>query len=267
MENNASNYDMFDKLIANNKKAQSWTIFWVITLCLLAAAVLWMAFAVSEKNKTILDNYKTIYNQKLALQSQQEFLETKNLLIDSLVSNCNVAKNEIVKTYDSAIVQTENVLNAIVNTNAIAGVPVEITEMQQNEIKKANRSIQTVKTNIENIKINIKKPVTRLFIQYNNKENTGQVEQLLGNLKVKANYYVAPPEYIDNSFPTVIKFYNYQNKEDEELLKELVAKHFRLKPDNIDVKYETNPKIKSTIEIWIGTRPVNVRQMMIQKVN
>ena len=81
MENNSSNYDMFDKLIANNKKAQSWTIFWVITLCLLAAAVLWMAFAVSEKNKTILDNYKTIYNQKLALQSQQEFLETKNPLL------------------------------------------------------------------------------------------------------------------------------------------------------------------------------------------
>lgn len=266
MENNSSNYDMFDKLIANNKKAQSWTIFWVTALCLLAGAVLWMAFAISEKNKTILENYKTINQQELALQSQKEFLETKNLLIDSLVANCNVAKTEIVKSYDSAIVQTENALKAIV-TNAGTGTPEQITEMQQNEIRKASRGIQSVKANTENIKLNIRKTVTRLFIQYNNKDNSGQVEELLGYLKVKSNYYIAPPEYIDNSFPTVIKFYNYKNDEEERLLKELVAKQFRLKPDNIDVQYESNPKIKSTIEIWIGTRPVAVRQMMIQKAN
>ncbi len=259
MENNYSNYDMLDKMIANNKKAKSWTAFWMIILCLLAAAVLWMAFAISEKNKIISGKDKNISDLVLSFQTQAEVLEAKNRLIDSMITNCNVAKTEIVKSYDSAIVQTENALNAIVNTNVSAGVPVQITEMQQNEIRKANRGIQTVKANIENIKINIRNPVTRVFIQYNNKDNSGQVEQLLGNLKVKSNYYVAPPEYIDNSFPTVIKFYNYQNKEEEELLKELVAKQFRLKPDNIDVKYETNPKIKSTIEIWIGTRPVTKR--------
>lgn len=267
MENKFANYDMFDKLIANNKKAQSWTIFWVATLCLMAGAVLWMAFSMSEKNKIILENYKTITEQGLVLQSQKEFLEAKNLLIDSLVANCNVAKNEIVKTYDSAIVQTQNALQTIVSTNSNAGTPAEITEIQQNEIKKANRNIQIAQTNIQNIKINIRKPVTRLFIQYNNKDNAGQIEQVLGNLKVNANYYVAPPEYVDNSFSTVIKFYNFEDADQEKLLKELIARQFKLNPDNIPVKYETNPNIKSIIEIWIGTRPVAIRQMMINKAN
>ena len=258
MENKFANYDMFDKLIANNKKAQSWTIFWVTALCILAGVVLWMAFTISEKNKTISD-------QKLSIQTQSEFLETKSRLIDSLIANCNIAKSEIVKTYDSAIIRTENALQTIVNTNVAAGMPDEITQIQQNEIKKVNREIQYVKTNIEKIKVNIRKPVTRLFIQYNDKENSRQIEQLLGNLKVKSNYYLAPPEYIDNSFPTVIKFYNYKNEEEERYLTAVVARQFKINAADIDVTYETNTKIKSTIEIWIGTRQTDVQQLMLKK--
>ena len=258
MENKFANYDMFDKLIANNKKAQSWTIFWVTALCILAGVVLWMAFTISEKNKTISD-------QKLSIQTQSEFLETKSRLIDSLIANCNIAKGEIVKTYDSAIIRTENALQTIVNTNVAAGMPEEITQIQQNEIKKVNREIQYVKTNIEKIKVNIRKPVTRLFIQYNDKENSRQIEQLLGNLKVKSNYYLAPPEYIDNSFPTVIKFYNYKNEEEERYLTAVVARQFKINAADIDVTYETNTKIKSTIEIWIGTRQTDVQQLMLKK--
>ena len=53
MENNYSNYDMLDKLIGNNKKAKSWTAFWLIILCLMASTVLWLAYTISQKNKTI----------------------------------------------------------------------------------------------------------------------------------------------------------------------------------------------------------------------
>ncbi len=258
MENNYSNYDMFDKLITNNKKAKSWTVFWITALCLLAAAVLWMALDISKKNKTII-------TQKQALQTQTEFLEAKNHLIDSLVANCNVAKTEIVKSYDSAIVQTENAINAIVNSNANPGTPVQITEMQQTKLKEVSKSIQNVKTNLDYVKMDIRKSVTRLFIQYNNKDNSGRVEELSGFLKDHSNYYIAPAEYIDNNFPTVIKFYNYENAEEEDLLKNIVSKLFNLEPKNIPVNYEKNDKIKSTVEIWIGTKPSSVRQMMIQK--
>jgi|GEM_PF-4528786 len=258
MENKYDNYEMFDKLIANNKKAQSWTIFWVTTLCVMAGIVLWMAYSISEKNKTISD-------QKLSIQTQSEFLEAKSRLIDSLVVNCNVAKNEIVKNYDSAIVRTENALQTIVNTNAAAGMPAEITQIQQNEIKKVNKEIQYVKSNIEHIKVDIRKPVTRLFIQYNEKEDSRQVTQLLGDLKAKSNYYVAPPEYIDNRFYTAIKFYNYRNDDEAATLKDLVAKRFGLGQGDIKVEYETNAKIKATVEIWIDTRRADVQQLMIKK--
>ena len=73
MEPGFSNYEMFDKLIANNKKAHSWTIFWITVLCILAGAITWMAYDISEKKKTIAQ-------QKQALQTQEEFLETKNHL-------------------------------------------------------------------------------------------------------------------------------------------------------------------------------------------
>lgn len=257
MENNYSNYDMFDKLIANNKKAKTWTVLWITALCLLAAAVLWMAFNISEKNKTI-------NQQELALQTQEEFLETKNHLIDSLVANCNVSKNEIVNTYDSVIAQTENAIKTIVNTNIDSGKPLQITERQQTRLKEVSKSIQYVKTNLDNVKMDIRKPITRLFIQYNNKNNIGQVERLSEILKNNSNYYIAPAEYIDNNFPMVIKFYNYENAEEENLLKNIIARQFDLDPQSIPVNYENNDKIKSTVEIWIGTRHSVTRQTMIR---
>jgi hypothetical protein len=86
MENNYSNYDMLDKLVANNKKAKSWTAFWVIILCLMAVAVLWLANTVAEKNKTI-----TLKDQEI--QATNLNLEAKSIIIDSLTANCNAAKN------------------------------------------------------------------------------------------------------------------------------------------------------------------------------
>lgn len=256
METKYDNYDMFDKLIANNKKAQSWTIFWVIALCLLAGAVLWMALTISAKNRTISE-------QKLSIQTQTEFLEAKSRLIDSLVANCNVAKNEITKTYDAAIARTETALQTIVNTSTAAGMPEQIQQLQQNEIKKVSREIQYVKTNIENIKTDIRKPVTRLFIQYNDKDNSGKVEELLKSLKANSNYYVAPPEFINNTFSTIIKCYNYQDDAEANRLKDMVAKQFNISAGHITIQNETNAKIKSTIEIWIGTRPALVQQQQI----
>jgi len=147
-------------------------------------------------------------------------------------------------------------------------MPLQITRMQQNEIKKVNKEIQYVKSNIENIKTDIRKPVTRLFIQYNDKDNSGKVEQLLKSLKANSNYYVAPPEFINNTFSTVIKCYNHQDDAEANRLKELVAKQFNISAGDISIEKETNPKIKSTIEIWIGTRQravVQQQQMMIKK--
>lgn len=261
MENNYSNYDMFDKLIANNKKAQSWTIFWVTALCLLAAAVLWMAYAISEKNKTIS-------NQRLALQTQAEFLEVKNHLIDSLTANCNAAKTAIVNKCDSAISKTQAAIQEVIAMNVNNPNPVDTGEgfNQKNiKLKEADESIISIKKHLYNVKMEAITEKNRIFIQYNDKDNSGRVEALSGILKDKANYYIAPAEYVDNSFATVIRFLNFENADDEKLLKDLIAREFNINPGNIAVKHETNANVKSIVEIWIGTRPLAEKQQMMIK--
>jgi len=259
MDNKYDNYDMFDKLIANNKKAQSWTIFWVTTLCLLAGAVLWMAFTISEKNKTISA-------QKLTLQTQEEFLESKNQLIDSLVANCTAAKTAIVNKCDSVITQTQAAIKEVINANPSNSGNTNKLSVQQNiKLKEADESIQYIKTNLYNVRTNFNKSSTRLFIQYNDKDNAAQVAQLLALLKNKGSYYIPPAEYIDNSFPMIIKFYNYKNDDEEKYLTQLVARQFKVNTDDIRVSYETNPRLKATVEIWIGTRIAETRQQLMIK--
>lgn len=246
MENNYSNYDMLDKLIANNKKAKSWTAFWVIILCLMSAAILWMAYTVSEKNKMINE-------QGQVIRSNQEILEMKSSIIDSLTENCNVAKTEIIKDYDSVIVETQKAL-AIVNKETQPGNNIQISAVQQRQLSAANSSIKRIKSNLNTTKLEINKSNTRLFVQYNNKKNVPGIERMVSILKSKNNYVTAPSEFIDKTFSTVIKFYNYKNKDEEILIQELIAKLFSVSPKNIQVKYEENPKIKPTVEIWLGTR-------------
>jgi hypothetical protein len=253
MENNYSNYDMLDKLIANNKKAKSWTAFWIVLLCLLAGAVLWLAHTLSEKNQTI--------NQQVqVIQSNQFNLEVKSRIIDSLTENCNDAKAEIVKSCDSVISETQNTLSGIVNTSTQTGAPIQISVQQQEKLKEANKSISKIKTDLYYLKTDIKKNSTRLFVQFNNKEDAARLNRFMVLLKSKSEYVVLPPEFVDQPFSTVIKFYNYTNEDEEKLLKNLLVKYFDVAEKNILVKYEKNEKIKTTVEVWIGTRPITVKQ-------
>lgn len=254
MEKDYSNYDMLDKLLTNSKKAKSWTILWITVLCLLAASLLLMANTISKKNMELEKINKELIIKDQTIQSKDEFLVVKNLLIDSLVANCNVAKTEIAKSYDSAIVQTENIIQSIVDKNPNTNRPVMITRREQNQLKEAGRDIQNVKENVQTANMEVKQPVTRLFIHYNNEKNSKQIETILEILKEESSYYVAPSEYVDKPYPTVIKFYNFKNVKEENFLKEIIAEQLGISPKSIAVIYETNPKIKSAIEIWVGTR-------------
>jgi DNA primase catalytic subunit len=259
MDNNFSNYDMLDKMIANNKKAKSWTVFWILLLCLMAAAVLWLAHTVSEKNKAISQKDEVITATTLSL-------EQKSRIIDSLTENCNDDKSEIIKSYDSVITQTEVALD-IVNSETQSGVNKKLTPLEKEKLKKANTSINNVKSNLTKVKAEIKKNNTRLFIQFNEQKNTGLVNRLQAILEDKSNYIIAPPEYINGSFGTVIKFYNYQNTDEENLLKSFLTKYFGIPAKSIAVKYEKNVKIKPTVEVWIGTRPVQIKTLQMKQTN
>lgn len=259
MENNYANYDMLDKLIANNKKAKSWTAFWIILLCLMAGAVLWLANTVSQKNKDIFEKDAVITATTVSL-------EQKSRIIDSLTENCNDDKSEILKNYDSVITQTQVALD-IVNKETQSGAYMKLTPLDKAKLNKATTSIQKVKGNLTKVKAEIIKNSTRLFIQYNDKNNTALVNKLQFLLENKSDYIIAPPEYIDGAFTTVIKFYNFKNADEEKLLKNSLTKYFGIPEKNIAIKYEKNVKIKPTVEVWIGTRPVQIKNLQMKQTN
>ena len=142
MENDYSNYDMIDKLIGNSKKAKSWTAFWMLALCLMAASLIWLAYTVSEKNKMISQQVQVIHSSQLNL-------ELKSRIIDSLTANCNDAKAEIVKICDSVITQTQQTITKIVSNDNQPNGPLQIwlgTSSPKQMLIKAN-TIQLQKKN------------------------------------------------------------------------------------------------------------------------
>ncbi len=253
MEKEYSNYDMLDKLVANNKKAKSWTAFWVIILCLMAGTVLWLASILVKKNEAL-----SMTKHELAVSNTN--LEATTLFLDSLKLVCDAGKTAIIKDYDSVITQTQAALNIV--TNETSGSNMNLTAAQQKKIKDATSSIKKIQDEIKIVKADIKKVTPRLFIQYNNKDEADRIEKMLYTVKKDNRYLIAPPEYIDNYFPTIIKFYNYKNDEQERTLKEMISRYFDIPVGEIKVTQEANAKIKNTIEIWIGT--VNERQRVQQ---
>lgn len=94
-----------------------------------------------------------------------------------------------------------------------------------------------------------------------------QIERFLSYLKKEAGYVIAPAEFVDKPYSIIIKFYNYKNKVEEENLKRLMTRAFRIPPDEIQVSYEENEKIKPTVEIWLGTKPIPKRPNRLQVQN
>lgn len=252
-----SNYDMLDKMIANNKRAKSWTAFWVVTLCLLAAAVLWMAFDIAKKEKTIAANEQTINTQQTDLQKNKEALEDKNNLIDSLLANCKGQKENIINMYDSVISQTEQSITAIIKpaNTTIGSIGGGVSVAEKSKLAQLNRTLRASKTDLSVLKNKISKEQTKIFIQYNDKNAEKDIARLVSALKANGNYYVAPPEYIDNAFPSVVKMYNHTTTDNEKAFIKKLLNSVGVNEKDINVKQETNSKLSDVIEIWVNSKP------------
>lgn len=247
MAEDFSNYDMLDKMIANNKKAKSWTVIWVTILCILAGVVWWMAYDISKKKKVIV-------TQQLALQTQEEFLETKNKLIDSLVANCNGEKTAIVASCDSVIGQTQDAIQAILKPAAgTVAMSAGMSTVRQKQLADASKALRKVSSELYDVKMITTKEQPKIFVQYNNKADLDKIQKALAAARRTSRYYVAPPEYINNRFPTIVKFYNHTITSDDKALLQKFAESLDLEKNDIQVKNESSNKVKDVIEIWIGT--------------
>lgn len=250
MENNYSNYDMFDKLIANNKKAQSWTVFWAVALCVLAGVVIALAIANSRQKRTIADLSLSAEYKTRVIDSLKSILQKDvNKRVDSIegyISNINTGFKKIQEGYNKP--GNSNTANEQVT--------------QKENFKNVNSSIQELNDKVRQIKSDFQKDKLRFFIQYNNAGDEEKINILANNLKRNDNSFVAPAELVTDHFPNFIKIYNYADKEEERNLKAIISKIFSWEPDDIGIVHiSSNPNVrKPTIEIWInGIKPVSAK--------
>ena len=241
MSSEYSNYDRFDKLIDNNKKAQSWTTFWVTILCLLAAAIIFLAIANSRQKKAIAD-----------LNSSTEY---KSRIIDSLKG---VIQKEVDKKVDSItnyITAIDKNIQQIEKESTDPGNTSNASQAAQKEnFKVVNSNIRELNERLKGIKTDLQKDRIRVFIQYSKNEDEEQVNKLISYLKRNNNYFVAPVEILSSNFNTIIKIYNYDNETEENRLRETISTIFGLPPDRVAINHLSDPKImKPTIEIWLGS--------------
>lgn len=144
MENNYANYDLFDQVIAHEKRARKWTSFLILLLLLLSGAIIYGAIY-------ILKDKKIIALQQHTIQKQNDFLQTQNSSIDSIT---NEYRTTITKLGDSIV---DEIVQARWN--------------RENDLTSANRLIYQMKDSVTALISCIKKESGRLFIEYNQTYN------------------------------------------------------------------------------------------------
>jgi len=236
MDKDYSNYDLFDRLIANERKAKSWTVFWITLLCIMAGVLLWAVISISEKNKTIKAQMETMKNQR-------DTISDREALIKSLQDDCG---KSIAKFSDSLNREVDKTISSIAK---MENSPAAGTEKNA-EIAK---SVKQLNVRFEQIKKEFQKEKPSLFIQYNNNSDQDKVNNLLNILKNKTEYLVLPPELVKRPYAYLIKCFNYQDPKQEEWLKKVMAKNLSIDPDAIKISHDSKPGKSQSIEIWIGS--------------
>ena len=250
MEKDFANYDLIDRMIANERKAKSWTAFWITLLCILAGLLIWAIVSIAEKKKTIKEQYETLKNTR-------DTILNKDALINSLREDCN---RDITKFSDSIKQEVDITLSQIAKIDSIAG-----SGRQSDNSIKITKSIRELDKKFKQLKTDIQKEKIRLFIQYNNPGDIDKVNQLIATLKNKSDYLVTPPELVRSKYQYLIKCFNYEDAQKENWLKKLLNGSFKIDTDKINLTHEKKKGMSPTIEIWLGSPDFQpVQQQLIQ---
>ena len=232
-----SNYDVFESLLDNNRRARKWTTIWITVLCILSGIVITLAITNARQKKTIADlNLNADYKSKV---------------IDSL-------KGLIQKEVDRKVDSLSNYITTIgENIQKIENDPVaSISEkaQQKEKLQDVSNSIRNLNNSVQQIKTDFSKNRLRFFIQYNDANNSKQVTEVANYLRKNGEYFIAPPELLERPFSNLIKVYNYEDKDQVMKFREIIAGILRLPADQVPVKYLDDSKQgqKSMIEVWIG---------------
>ena len=221
MEKEFANYDLFDRVIANEKKARSWTVFWITALCLMATAIIGLALNISKEKK-------------------------KNVMLQAQLDAYDSSKAREQNALESAIARCAKEKEALVDTFNLALSKLSTASNEQGSINKLKRELVQIKTDVKKVK-------PRIFIQYNTADINKEIAYLSLTLKEKDAYYVAPAELLDMYFTTTIKVYNLDDKDEVNRVRSVISKIFRIPADKIPIQPASNKTVKKpTIEVWLN---------------
>ena len=104
MDNDHSNYELLENLVANNKKAKVWTTILVVILFVLAGVVFKFYLDIREKNATIIGQGKMIVSQHVVIAKLDTFLAIQNSSIDNIRRKYETSINSKIDTMQQKIV-------------------------------------------------------------------------------------------------------------------------------------------------------------------
>ncbi|MEO6541348.1 MAG: hypothetical protein ABIN74_10170, partial [Ferruginibacter sp.] len=222
MEKEFANYDLVDRVISNERKARSWTLFWITLLCIMGGILIWALVSILEKNKTIKDHIAIVKMQRDSI-----------LNMDSIINSLNVSWERSMERYtDSLRKEVDSTLNSIAKMETTTN-----PSLQKEKAIAINTSIQKLNQKLQEIKKDFQKEKLRIFIHYNYSPDRGAVNNLVNTLNSKNDYLVLPPELIRAKFAYLIKCFNYENAKKESWLKKNMAGGFAVKPENIVISH------------------------------
>ena len=254
MEKDFANYDLIDRMIANERKAKSWTAFWITLLCIMAGLLIWAIVSIAAKNKKITET-------NIILQNTRDTISDKNALIKSLEDDCN---QKFAKSYDSIKQEVAITFAEIAKIDSSGN-----NGKQSGNNSKITKSIRELDKKFKEIKTDFQKEKIRLFIQYNNPGDIDKINRLIATLKNKSDYLVTPPELVKSKYQYLIKCFNYEDAQKENWLKKLLNGSFEIDADKINLTHEKKKGMSPTIEIWLGSpyfQPVQ-QQLIQNKLN
>lgn len=272
MEKDYSNYDLFDRMIDNERKAKSWTVFWISLLCILSGVVIGMVFSISQKNKDIEEKKIQIETQFAILEKQKDTISDKNALIKALEEDC---KRDITKATDSLKEEVDKTLTTITKLEYPAADTSRnsTTTTQQKAKNDAIKiSISKLTEKFKSIQKDFQKEKIKVFIQYNYSGDLKQVNDLIAKLKNNDDYLVTPAELVNRKFSYLMKCYNYEDAKQESWLQNVTGRYLGIDPGDIRISHDKKDGMSPTVEIWIGSpnfvAPVrDIKLQMQQRAN
>lgn len=230
----ATENDLLQRFINNEKKSKRWTLISVIAFCGFAFGIIYLGNELKDANEQIEINEENLARTLDSVNALNEALQGNQVSLENMSNNFNQAKRE----NDSLI----SLLNKLTQNT--------VTPVDKINITRIVRDHRTVSY--------------KVYIQYMNAydDESGSIRSLLAK-----KYNVPKPELITKfSFASSVKYFHDSDKDEAQGIADIINKNigeFKTKPIHV-VKTNMNVS-KGQLEIWLGKTKLLTTVQIIKK--